>query len=370
MTTAIQPTNTEDRIDVFMRKPETLERFVGIMQSQQEAKSYINSALILINSDAKLQACTTMSLYKSVLRSASLGLSLDPALRQGYIIPRGKKIKAYKDANGNMVQEHYVQEANFQPHYNGVRNLAERTGRYRIINVSPIYAGQQIRLEQRSGLHYIVLGEDTFTMPEQTTRLNVANTLDVTNGKPEAAVIGYLGYYRTHKGVERTVYMTLKEIHEHAQKWAKDNYASEYGSWKDPKKLPYMEMKTVFLQLTKTMDLSGKESEKLRKAIEIEEGDDFSDLENQPVIEAQPEPATEIVEGVELQKPSATFARPEPTTDNPDPVNDITWKTYQETLSKANGLRIDTAAVVRENTTDGDLITYIKQLEVNIKAKK
>ena len=368
MTTAIQPTTNEDRIDVFMRKPETLERFVGIMQSQQEAKSYINSALILINSDAKLQACTTMSLYKSVLRSASLGLSLDPALRQGYIIPRGKKIKAYKDPNGNMIAEHYVQEANFQPHYNGVRNLAERTGRYQIINVSPIYAGQQIRLEQRSGLHYIVLGEDTFTMPEQTTRLNVANTLDVTNGKPEAAVIGYLGYYKTHRGVERTIYMTLKEIHEHAQKWAPDNYKSEYGTWKDPKKLPYMEMKTVFLQLTKTMDLSGKESEKLRKAIEIEAGDNFEDLDNQPATEAQPSTDL-IIEGVELEKPTG-FNKPEATEANPDPITDVTWKTYQETLSKANGLRIDTAAVIRENTTDTDLITHIKQLDIKIKAKK
>jgi phage RecT family recombinase len=273
MTTAIEPTNPESRIDVFLRKPETMQRFVGIMQNERAAQAYVNSALILINSDPKLQACTTMSLYKSILRSASLELSLDTSMRQGYLVPRAKKIKA-----SNGVPEHYVQEANFQPHYNGIRNLAERTGRYSIINVSPIYAGQKIRLEQRTGLHYIMLGEDTFTMPEQASRLTIANTLDVTDGKPSAQVIGYLGYYKTHKGVERTVWMTIREIHEHAQKWAKDNYNSEYGSWKDPKKLPYMEMKTVFLQLTKTMDLSGKESEKLRKAIEIDEGDNFEDL--------------------------------------------------------------------------------------------
>lgn len=287
MATAIQTTTPEDRIEVFMRKPETLERFRPLLG--KNAEKFIASALILINSDPKLQKCTTMSLYKSVLRAASLELSLDTSLRQGFIVPRGRKVKATKDT-----PEHYIQEANFQPHYNGVRNLAERTGIYKIINVSPIYEGQKIRLDQMTGLHYIHLGGETFGMPEQVSRLTVANTLDVTGGKPKEKVIGYLGYYETWKGIKRTVWMTIDEIHEHAQKWAPDNYNSEYGSWKDSKKLPYMEMKTVFLQLTKTMDLSGKEFEKLRKAIEIENGDNFEDLENGEQPEAITGKATTI----------------------------------------------------------------------------
>ncbi len=367
MATAIQTTDPNERIESFMRRPDTLEKFVTILG--KEANSFVSSALILINSDAKLQECTTMSLYKSVLRAASLELSLDTSLRQGYIVPRGKKIKAYTKPDGTKVSEHWVQEANFQPHYNGIRNLAERTGRYKVINTSPIYEGQRIRLDQLTGLHYIVLG-DTFTLPEQANRLTIANTIDVTDGKPQQKVIGYLAYYKTHQGVERTVYMTIKEIHEHAQKWAKENYNSEYGSWKDPKKLPYMEMKTVFLQLTKTMDLSGKESAKLRKAIEIEEGDDFGDLEQVEGVTVD-EPQAEATEpGPELQKPEAGFKAPEATDGNPDPVTDITWKMYQETLSKANGLRPDTPTVVREKTTDADLIQHIKELGVKIKAAK
>lgn len=362
MATAIQPTTQDDRIEVFMRKPETLERFTPILG--KNANSFISSALILINSDPKLQACTTMSLYKSILRAASLELSLDTNLRQGFIVPRGKKIRAYKNASGENVAEHYVQEANFQPHYNGVRNLAERTGRYRIINVSPIYAGQRIRLDQLTGLHYIVLG-DTFTLPEQSNRLNVANTMDVTDGKPTSQVIGYLGYYKTFQGIERTVFMTIKEIHEHAQKWAPDNYKSEWGSWKDPKKLPYMEMKTVFLQLTKTMDLSGKESAKLRKAIEIEDGDDFSDLEQTETTEPIQPPA-EIIEGIELEKPVG-FGKPEATSDNPDPVSDITWKMYTDAATKSEKLKIEFTTVARNNTTDSDLLAYVKQLEFKIK---
>lgn len=266
MAAAIQ--TTDERIEVFMRKPETIEKFTSILG--RSAMAFISSALILINSDEKLQECTTVSLYKSILRSASLELSLDQSIRQGWLIARKRKIKAYTKTDGTKVPEHWVQEATFQPHYNGLRALAERTGKYKVINVSPIYAGQVVRLDQLTGLHYIVLG-NTFTMPEQSNRLTVANTLDVTNGKPQEKVVGYLGYYKTQKGVERTVYMSISEIHQHARTWALDAYNNEYGAWKDPKKLPVMEMKTVFLQLTKTMDLSGKENENLRTALEIED---------------------------------------------------------------------------------------------------
>lgn len=364
--TAIVPTK-EERIDVFMRKPETLARFTPTLG--KSAQSFIDSALILINSDPKLQECTTMSLYKTCLRAASLELSLDPALRQGWIIPRGKKIKATKDS-----PEHWVKEASFQPHYNGIRNLAERTGRYKVINCSPIYKRQRIRLDQMTGLHYIMHG-DLFTIPEQVSRLTVANTLDVTDGRPpEDDVIGYLAYFKTWQGNEKTVYMSLSEIHEYAQKWAPDNYNNEYGTWQDPKKRPTMEMKTVFIQLTKLMDLSGKESEKLKKAVELEDGDDFKDLD---AIEGTTTPTEPVnvpaaipAEVVTITPPVGTMKQPEPTADNPDPVSDLTWKMYEEAKSRANAARVNFATINRERTTNADLIEHIKELNFKTKQAK
>lgn len=369
MTTALTPAPQEERIEAFLRRPDTVEKFTPILG--RGANSFISSALILINSDPKLQECTTISLYKSILRAATLELSLDPAARQGYIIPRRKKVKSYRAADGTVIPEHYVMEANFQPHYNGTRNLAERTGRYLIINVSPVYEGQRILLNQMTGLHYFDLGGGLLGMPEQTSRM-VAGTIDVTDGKPEKRVIGYLGYYKTTRGIERTVYMTIREIHEHAQMWAKDNYESQYGSWKDPKKLPYMEMKTVFIQLTKTMDLSGRENEKLRKAIEIEEGDDFTDLgetteAGREVIDAETDEQTETPK---IEPIAAGFSKPEATDGNPDPVTDVTWKMYTETAQKAEKAGVKFTTVKRGDTTDGDLIAYIKELEVKIKRSK
>lgn len=375
ITTAI--VSKDERIEIFLRKPETIARFTPLLG--KSAQSFVNSALILINSDPKLQECTTMSLYKATLRAATLELSLDLSVRQGWIIPRSRKIKGYKNQAGEMIPEHWVKEASFQPHYNGLRNLAERTGKYKVINCSPIYKGQHIRLDQLTGLHYIVYG-DTFTIPEQANRLTVANTLDVTDGRPaEDQVIGYLAYYKKFDGTEKTAYMSIREIHEYAQKWAPDNYNNEYGTWKNPKTRPTMEMKTVFLALTKLMDLTGKESAKLKKAIEIEDGDDFSDLETVEGQTSEPDPEPEqpkntpeviTAEAVTIQAPTTGFTKPEPTAENPDPVSDVTWKMYEETKSKANAARLTIPYVNREKTTDADLIAHIKELEFQIKKAK
>jgi len=255
----IVPTENE-KINVFMRKPETMERFEEILG--RGYRTFVASALIIINSDKELQACTTMSLYKSTLRAASLELSLDQSLRQGWIIPRSKNVGTKDNPN-------YVQEASFQPHYNGLRALAERTGKYRYINVSPVYEGQTVWLDQLTGIHNVALESGLLTDHEPANRLR-SERLAVTGGAPDKKVIGYIGYYETHRGTKKTVWMTIKEIHEHAKKWAGDAYTSKYGAWQDPKKRPVMEMKTVFIQLTKTMDLSGKENDKLRSVLSEE----------------------------------------------------------------------------------------------------
>lgn len=252
----------------IFNKPDIIAKFQQVLKTGTDA--YIQSALLCISDNPKLLECTPQSLVKSALRSATLGLSLDPALRQAFIIPRwDKKLRA--------------QVAYFQPHYNGLYNLASRTGKYRAINVSPIYEGEQVFENVQTGLHgYKPAGYNVMALPsDQISRLDTGYR-DVTNGKPEAKVIGYLGYFKTMDGLEKSVWMTVKEIHEHAQKWAPENYASEYGAWKDPKKRPTMEMKTVFLALTKFMDLSGERNSKLREAIESENDQDEEIINIEP----------------------------------------------------------------------------------------
>jgi len=273
----------ETAIKIF-NKPEIIGKFQPILKKGTEA--FIQSALLCISDNPKLLECTPQSLVKSTLRSATLGLSLDPALRQAFIIPRwNKQLKA--------------QVAYFQPHYNGLYNLASRTGKYRAINVSPIYDGEQVLENVQTGLHgYRPAGTNIIALPnDQVSRLD-SGYRDVTKGKPALKVIGYLGYFKTMDGLEKSVWMTVEEIHEHAQKWAPENYASEYGAWKDPKKRPTMEMKTVFLALTKFMDLSGERNAILREAIESESNQDEEPLNIDPLpAEAEKEEPQTVATG-------------------------------------------------------------------------
>ena len=275
-------TETKELATKIFSKPEIIEKFQAILKTGTNA--YIQSALLCISDNPKLLECTPQSLVKSALRSATLGLSLDPALRQAFIIPRwNKQLKA--------------QVAYFQPHYNGLYNLASRTGKYRAINVSPIYEGEQVLENVQTGLHgYKPAGYNVVALPnDQISRLD-SGYRDVTSGKPAAKIIGYLGYFKTMDGLEKSIWMTIAEIHEHAQKWAPENYASDYGAWKDPKKRPTMEMKTVFLALTKFMDLSGERNAKLREAIESEnESDDIISADSIPAADESPEDVTEQI---------------------------------------------------------------------------
>lgn len=277
--TQATPEVKEFAVAVF-NKPAIIEKFQAILKGGTNA--YIQSALLAITDNPKLMECTAQSLVKSTLRSATLNLSLDPALRQAFLIPRRVK--------GTWV-------ANFQPHYNGLYQLAVRTGKYRTINVSPIYEGEKVYEKVQTGLHgYVPEGYNALATPNPDISGMDSGYRDVTSGKSEKPIIGYLAYFKTMDGLEKSVYMTVKEIHEHAQKWAPENYSSDYGAWKDTKKRPTMEMKTVFLALTKFMDLSGERNATLRQAIEADANqDDENTITVEPTItieqEAEPTPA-------------------------------------------------------------------------------
>lgn len=295
MATPNQPTpEVKEYAVAIFNKPAILEKFQAILKSGTNA--YIQSALLAITDNTKLMECTPQSLVKSALRSATLGLSLDPALRQGFIIPRKNK--------GTWV-------AQFQPHYNGLYQLAQRTGKYRAINVSPIHEGERVFENVQTGLHgYIPEGYNVLAAPSDQISGMDNGYRDVTGGKNERPIIGYLAYFKTMDGLEKSVYMTVKEIHEHAQKWAPENYNSDYGAWKDPKKRPTMEMKTVFLALSKFMDLSGERNAILRQAIEADANPDDDTITVEPTIvqQAQPEPTVSAEKPTDFISPLSKWA--------------------------------------------------------------
>ena len=328
----------KDEVRELFNAPQVLSQFEPILRAGTNA--YLQSAMIVISSSDDLMKCTPQSLVNAALRSASLGLSLDPALRQAYIIPRPLK---------------GVMTACFQAHYSGLHDLAVRTNKYRYISVMPIHQGERVMQNPLTGIHYFTYGGNTIFSPVQGEGgLQVENMRDVTDGKPVTPVIGYLGYFKTLHGFEHSVWMTILEIHQHAQMWAPANYKSQYSAWNDKKKLPYMEMKTVFIALSKFMDLSGSANAKLKAAIL-----DEIDPENEQPIEAEtveptyvdiPQDQPAAVEELVIES-SAPAPRARVALKPNEIITDSDWNNFQRLVGTAREKSIRLPEYVREQMT-------------------
>lgn len=298
--------------DLF-RRVDVVDRFAELMGARN-ARTYIGSVLINVANKPELQACTPESILKSALRAASLELSCDESLHQAQLVPYNNKKTGKKDAQ-------------LIVHYLGLVNLAQRTGRYKVINYGPIKEGQEITSDPLSGLHTIT-GRAT---------------------DKDARTLGYFAYFKMLNGFEKSEYMTVEEIHDHARKFS-PSYNSEYSKWKDPKMLPYLEQKTVIRKLMKSADMSGGAGQKLAEALD----------------------ADDVIEGdIDLTKDAPTIIKPSRhtlmneigyETDNPDPVKDTTWKAWTDLAFRANAVSVSHSNVERNKTTDSDLQAYIQEI--------
>ena len=190
--------NTFLAIKEYGRSPEIIERFAEIV-GKHNAGGYVQSAILAVANNEALQKCTPQSIFSSALRAATVQLLCEPSLGQAYLVP-------FKD------------KATFIIGYKGLYQLALRTGKYRFINVSPIFEGELVFEDRMTG------------------------EITLNGGRTSNTVIGYLASFQLTSGFSKSLYMTLDEIHAHADKYSKSvNYAS--SPWKTNR--VEMERKTV-----------------------------------------------------------------------------------------------------------------------------
>jgi len=263
---------------LFLKEPEVLQKYADSIGSLEAAKPYVQSVLIAVAENDALKECTPRSILQASLRAASLGLSCDPAVKQAWLVPYNKNLAP----KGSPPK--WVKVCQFQPHYMGLRNLAMRTGKYLTINVSPIYEGTRVFEDAITGKH-VVKYEDRGNLLYEPEGKNPAYR-DVTtmrSGDKDKKVIGWIGYYKAKNGEEKTIYMSVGEIEEHARKYVKD-YLDEKDkvknpNWKDAEKRKVMEMKTVLKALLNWADKSGSvgHSDQLSQALAADEEEDVID---------------------------------------------------------------------------------------------
>ena len=169
----------------------TLQEFLGQDTIKKQMKAllkdragYFAMALVqVVDGNEQLQNAEPQSIFNAGIASAILGLPIEKNLGFSYIV-------SYKD------------KAQFQIGYKGFIQLALRTGQYKLINSTAIKEGE-IKLKNR------LTGEIDFNFIEDDDLRDTLKT------------VGYASYIEFNNGFRNTLYMSMKQVQAHAQKYSK-----------------------------------------------------------------------------------------------------------------------------------------------------
>ncbi len=192
-------------IKALLFRDDVMTRFEKQM-GERGAQSFINSILYTVAEKPELQACTPESIMVQAMRAATIRLSVDKSARQAYLAAvRGK--------------------AELVIGWRGLRTMAERTGKFKNINVTAVFEGETVTVDRLRGM--VTIG-GKMTAPK---------------------VIGRVAYFLRHDGLEHAIYMTTKEIHDRAKELKPGAYNARDGFWQNPKFVGAMEAKDVLVIL-------------------------------------------------------------------------------------------------------------------------
>lgn len=149
-------------------------RFVELLD--KNAANFMQTLLVLYNSNNKLQECNPKSILAAAGLAATLNLSISPSLGHAYILP-------------------YKGQAQFILGYKGLIQLAHRTGRYTRLNSGVAYEGEIRGIDCITG--ELIRGE-----------------------KISNEIAGYVAYIELTNGFAKALYMTREEIQNHAQEFS------------------------------------------------------------------------------------------------------------------------------------------------------
>lgn len=238
---------SRNEIVKYAKSPEIMQRFTELIGNETTAGIYIYGVIAAVaNSDA-LQKCEPQSIMKAAADAAALGMSVDPNIKEAYLVP-------YKD------------QASLIVGWRGLRNMAYNTGKVRYLNVGALYEGQEWVQDQLTGVS------------------------EIKGHKTGKEAIGYFAYMETKDHRIHTHYMTNEEIQDHKKKYAK-GYNREGSAWntdfeKMAKKTVLRQVLSMWAELSPVMLAVDN--------FEISDvGDDFPDPDHVTIVESPVKSMTE-----------------------------------------------------------------------------
>jgi recombination protein RecT len=324
MATAIQPTERKvsalDRVRAYAEMDEVKKRFINLL-GKEEGQAYIESIVIAVSRDDRLQQCTPKSIMISAMRAASLKLSVDPILEQAHLVAYGK-------------------EAQIIPDYHGLVQMSVNTNYYRYApETSAVYVGEEVNVNRFTG-------EVTIT------------------GKPTEPLTtkGWVSYYEAKNGIKRWLYMTNEECDTHAETYNPGGYNSKDSPWnnKGGANRDKMRRKTCLRIFVKKYGNFSPVMQKYLATseapidVQVEDLPDDSNLD----VKAAPHFKQSASAGTSILMGEG----------NPDPVKENTWTEWTEWKERAGKVAYVLPSIDQATATDTDLRNYLAQIAPEITA--
>ena len=219
MANQVQKTNNQITFSAFMTSTGITNRVQSILGDEKTSKRFVSSIISAVSNNPQLKECDNATILSSALLGEALGLSPSSSLGKFYLVP-------FKDKDRGMV-------AQFILGYKGYLELAMRSGQYKDINVMEVREGEYKGRNKENGKPMFEFIEDD----------------DVRDSKK---IIGYMASFTLLNGFTKTVYMTHKQMEEHALKYSNGYRADKknktsYTFWS--KDFTSMAFKTLLRQL-------------------------------------------------------------------------------------------------------------------------
>lgn len=199
------------------------------------AMSFLYSALQVVQGDKGLMEADSQSVLNSVSAIASMNLMIEPSFGQAFITT-------------NKFKDGFIWKtlAQFQIGYKGLIELGHRSNQFKGLNSSDVREGEFVSIDRMTGDIEFDWNQDQ-------------------DARKKLPIIGYVAYFKLTKGFEKSLYMTIKEMTEHGQKWSKNFKEKENGWQKD---FDGMGLKTVLKLL---LDKYAPKSTEMQRAIKFDQ---------------------------------------------------------------------------------------------------
>ncbi len=164
----------------YLRNEEIQTKVADLLKDR--SSQFTTSLLSVVNTNSMLAKCKPETVFNAALTAASMDLPINQNFGFAAMVP-------YKNRAGEY-------EAQFQMMKGGFIQLAQRSGQYKTISSTEVYAGQLKSIDPLRGFVW---------------------DWDV---KSEGDPIGYAAYFELLSGFEKTLYMTVDQLEKHARRYS------------------------------------------------------------------------------------------------------------------------------------------------------